>query len=181
MVTPVYSPDHQVKFFADDADRIRTVADFARAGIDAGETFVVVATPPHREGIRTHLEAPGVNCAALAAGYQYIELDARTLLSQFMVGASCDRPSFHLVLDTLMRQAASRGQPVRAHGEMVNLLVEDGLPEAAIELEMLWNELRRQHRFTLLCGYSAAAIASTTCPRLSERIRALHTHVLPAA
>jgi hypothetical protein len=43
---------------------------------------------------------------------------------------------------------ASRGREnatVRAYGEMVDLLWKDGLEEAAIRLETLWNELANTH------------------------------------
>jgi hypothetical protein len=96
-----------------------------------------------------------------------------------MESSRCDRPKFHHVLDTLMRQAQSRGQPVRAHGEMVNLLVADGMTDAAMELEELWNEFSREHHFTLLCGYSISTLESTgDSHRVSERIRALHSDVV---
>jgi hypothetical protein len=174
-----FSAGHLVGFFSSDAERARIAADFVREGIASDETCLVVATPEHRDQLRAELLRRGVDAAALTARYQYIELDARTLLSQFMEGSRCDRPKFHHLLDTLMRQAKSRGQPVRAHGEMVNLLVADGMADAAMELEELWNEFSREHRFTLLCGYSISTLEATgDGHRVSERIRALHSDVV---
>ncbi|HEY6641775.1 MEDS domain-containing protein [Povalibacter sp.] len=168
---------HVASFFSSETDRVQTVVDFIRDGIACGDTCLIVATPEHRDVIRTQLCQRSIDVPALTARYQYIELDTRTLLSQFMNGSRCDRPRFHALLDTLMRQAASRGQPVRAHSETANVLIQDGLPDTAMELEELWNEFSREHRFTLLCGYSTAAIDTTRNPgRLTELIRALHSH-----
>jgi hypothetical protein len=174
-----FSAGHLVGFFSNDAERARVVADFVREGIASDETCIVVLTPEHRDQLRAELHRHGVDAAALTARYQYIELDARTLLAQFMEGSRCDRPKFHHLLDTLMRQAQSRGQPVRAHGEMVNLLVSDGMADAAMELEELWNEFSREHRFTLLCAYSMSTLEATCYgDRIGERIRALHSDVV---
>jgi MEDS: MEthanogen/methylotroph, DcmR Sensory domain len=174
-----FSAGHLVGFFSSDIERARVVADFVREGIACDETCIVVATPEHRDQLRDALYRHGIDVAQLTARYQYIELDARTLLSQFMDGSRCDRPKFHHLLDTLMRQAQSRGQPVRAHGEMVDLLVADGIPDAAVELEELWNEFSREHHFTLLCGYSTSTLETTgDSHRVSDRIRALHSDVV---
>ena len=58
----------------------------------------------------------------------------------------------------LIRQAGTGGRPVRAYGEMVALLWDDGLVNAAIQLEEMWNELGRRHSFSLFCGYPAGSV-----------------------
>jgi hypothetical protein len=168
---------HDVQFFASDADQVRAVAQFVQEGIAASHTCIVVSTPERRKQVTEELRSRGIDVASLIARYEYIELDARTLLSSFLIDGRCDREHFHRMLDTLMRQASSRGAPVRAYGEMVSLLIEDGLPETAIELEELWNELTREQELRLFCGYSASAAAAPACSsRVRERICALHSH-----
>lgn len=172
---------HDVQFFDSDADQARAVADFVQEGIAASQTCLVVSTPEHRRQIGTELRSRGIDVTTLIARYQYIELDARTLLSSFLIDGRCDRECFHRMLDTLMRQASSRGEPVRAYGEMVGLLIEDGLPETAIELEELWNELTREQELMLFCGYSADASAALSCTAWAkERLCAVHSHVQEA-
>ena len=51
-------------------------------------------------------------------------------------------------------------------------------PILAHTLEHLWNELREQHRFHLLCTYSAGAFADITKVAEYDQICAEHTHVL---
>jgi hypothetical protein len=52
-------------------------------------------------------------------------------------------------------QTAFRTRPVRIYGEMVDVLAAERQYNAALELEELWNDLAKRHRFTLLCGYTA--------------------------
>ena len=58
----------------------------------------------------------------------------------------------------LIRQAGTGGRPVRAYGEMVALLWDDGLVNAAIQLETMWNELGRAYSFSLFCGYPVGSV-----------------------
>jgi hypothetical protein len=48
---------------------------------------------------------------------------------------------FRSVVGRLMSKAARSGRPVRAYGEMVALLWDAGHLDAAIDVELLWNEL----------------------------------------
>ncbi|MGH8605920.1 MAG: hypothetical protein ACREX9_00365 [Gammaproteobacteria bacterium] len=43
---------------------------------------------------------------------------------------------------------------VRIYGQMVDILWKDGQQEAAIRLEMLWNQLANAKAFSLMCGYA---------------------------
>ena len=43
---------------------------------------------------------------------------------------------------------------------MVALLWDDGLVNAAVQLEAMWEELRRRHPFSLFCGYRADSVTS---------------------
>ena len=71
----------------------------------------------------------------------------------FMVADWPDPAGFWQAISPLLRQAAKTGQPVRVFGEMVSLLWDAGLIDAAVELEVLWNELGVQYPFSLLCAH----------------------------
>ena len=58
----------------------------------------------------------------------------------------------------MLRQAARAGRPVRVFGEMVSLLWDASLSDAAIEVEAMWNELGAQYPFSLLCAYPADSV-----------------------
>ena len=61
-----------------------------------------------------------------------------------------DSGGFWQAISPLLRQAAEAGQPVHVFGEMVSLLWDAGLIDAAMEVEAMWNELGGQYPFSLL-------------------------------
>ena len=63
---------------------------------------------------------------------------------------------------------------IRAYGEMVDVLWKAGQTAAAIQLEMLWNQLAQTHQFALLCGYSMGNFYKDAA---QQEISGLHTHV----
>src|SRR5687767_2201564 len=95
-----------------------------------------------------------------------------------MVDGLPDRDRFFQVVGALVHREA--GEPaVRAYGEMVDLLWRDGLMDAAIRLEELWNELGRGQAFSLLCAYVMGDFyKETQGDRFREMCRT-HTHVRP--
>ena len=102
-----------------------------------------------------------------------MEFDASDTIRGFMVGDRPDPAGFWQVVSPLLRQAAQAGQPVRVFGEMVSLL---GTPavSAAIEVEVMWNELGGQYPFSLLRAYPARPV---TCSHyLDALIEVCRTH-----
>jgi anti-sigma regulatory factor (Ser/Thr protein kinase) len=134
---------HAVRLYADEAELVDAVDAFARAGIDAGEAVLVVATPAHRRAFE----------AALPHGATVI--DAEETLRRFFVGGRLDRAAFDRVVGGLIRRAPG---PIRVFGEMVAVLWDAGHVTAALELEELWSELARARPFSLLCAYPAASV-----------------------
>ena len=70
------------------------------------------------------------------------------------------------------------GVTVRAFGEMVDWLWKNDATEAAIRLEVLWNELANTRAFSLLCGYSMGNFYKHGA---YENICSQHTHVVSGA
>lgn len=168
---------HLVQVFRNDEPLIAAVGRYVCEGLQAGETCVVCATEEHRARIDELLREAGLKPAALTAQYRYIPLDAeRTLASFYHPRTGIDRMRFHQRTDQLLRQASARGQPVRIFGEMVVLLVAQGRPEVAIELEELWNELSRQHNFSLFCTYPMCSFTENS--RYRQLLRGVHSHAI---
>lgn len=169
---------HLVQFFSADDRLVTVVSDHMREGFAAGDTCVAVLTADHRRAIEASLRNAGLNPEALSAEYRYVPLDAETMLaSLYDPRTGFDREQFHNDCGLLIRQVSARGQPVRFYGEMVDLLVEQGRPAAAIELEELWNELSRHHNFYMFCTYRVSSF--TENPRYRRLLHGLHTHVVP--
>jgi hypothetical protein len=66
---------------------------------------------------------------------------------------------------------------IRIYGEMVDVLWKNGQQEAAIDLEMLWNQLAITHAFSLLCGYAMGHFYKDA---QFQDICRQHTHVVSA-
>ena len=144
-------------------------------GPGSGAGSIVVATGQHRVGIDAVLAGRGLSPARLDSEYRYIRLDARELLASLLNERGIDRRRFHASVGLLLRQVSARGQPVRIFGEMVAILAAEHSIQWAVELEELWNELSRQHAFTLLCGYPNALFGGDVATADRRLICAIHS------
>src|SRR5207253_9111264 len=109
-------PSHGVRFYAGDDELADAVADYLAHGARAGDALVVAATPEHAARFRERL-------AALLGrdAHDDVEFhDADAMLARFFDGARIDRRAARDALIALLRR--DDGRPVRAFGEMVDLL-----------------------------------------------------------
>lgn len=168
---------HIVQIFSSDEQYVRAAGRFLSEGLAAGDTCIAVATAEHHLQLDAYLLDAGLNAGTLSAEYRYIPLQAaHTLQTFFDAHTGIDQERFHRQFNQLVSQAAARGQPVRIFGEMVSLLIEQGRPAAAIQLEELWNELSRHHDFTLFCSYKDSPF--TQNPRFRKLLHGIHSHVV---
>ncbi len=126
------------------------VAKFLLEGLHQRDTVFVVATQDTHEETQKHLSARLPQFGVLS---NYIAVDADELLSNFLVDAKPDRTHFFEVMDRIFSKPSLAGRPIRVYGEMVVRLWHAGLPDAALQLEELWNLLAERYRFSLLCAY----------------------------
>ena len=166
-----------MSFYALDSEGIDAVARFVADGWDRDECVVVVATEQHREEVTELLAQRGYDPAARTEHGRYLALDAEATLQQIMVDGTIDPDRFLLRANEVIAQASSAGVPIRAFGEMVSQLWQNGLLEPAIELELLWNQLLRAHDFTLLCAYPTGAFEHAELVDV-RRVCELHTDLL---
>jgi len=168
---------HAVRFYEDERSLCRIVADFLGDGLVAGEPVVVIATPVHRDGIARALEALSFDISRLQANRELLIFDADQTLATFMIDGVPDPDAFRQSIGGML-EAATAGRPeatVRAYGEMVDCLWKNDAADAAIRLEVLWNELATTRAFSLLCGYS---IGNFYKHGAYEQICGEHTHVV---
>ena len=174
---------HGVQFYKDKDSLARTVAKFLGEGIRAGQPALVIGTVAHSAAICDRLEALGHNISVLKETGELCVFDARKIMSAFMVDGMPDTLLFRSNLgDLLDRLCASRQpSPIRAFGEMVDLLWRKGKTAAAIRLEILWNQLASDYDFELLCGYAVGHFYKETARDSGyDGVRALHSHVVPS-
>lgn len=173
-VLDVARRDHAVLFYPDDEELTDRVSEHLLPAIQGGGVAIVVATPDHRRSFERHLAGAGVDVAAARAHGAYLAADASETMRGFMVAGWPDPAGFWQTISPLLRQPAQAGQPIRVFGEMVALLWDAGLVEAAVELEALWNELGAQYPFSLLCAYPAPPAAYAS--QLDALTEVCHAH-----
>jgi hypothetical protein len=171
---------HSVKFYPNARSLFATVGDFIGWGLVDSQPALLIVTPEHRDGILAELESRAIDVKnALRLGHLVV-LDAHETLDRFMAGDIPDRQAFESYVGTAIGELSARypqGTLVRAYGEMVDLLWKETRRDAAIRLEVLWNQLVARHGFALLCGYSMGHFYKEV--HQLEQVCEQHTHVMP--
>jgi len=172
---------HVVQFYEDESFLCDTVASFLTDGLNAGHPAVVIATASHRDGFKKSLRSKGVDVDRACRAGQVEFLDARETLTGFMRDSMPDDGLFRQQVGGAIerRLRATSSAPLRAYGEMVDLLWRDGNAEAAVRLEELWNELATTLPFTLMCAYPMGSFYKEAHAPLFEAICRTHSHVIP--
>jgi PAS domain S-box-containing protein len=170
---------HVVQFYEDDSVLCDAVGDFLAIGLEAGEPIVVIARESHRDGFQRRLRAKGIDVEQAIAGDRLILLDAHETLASFMADAMPDWDRFRATIaGVLARSRAACGErSVRAYGEMVDILWQDGHTLAALRLEEMWNDLAQEHHFSLFCAYSLPAFVGH--PGGLDQVCDRHSSVIP--
>jgi hypothetical protein len=173
--------DHVVQFYNDDGELAERAAGYLGAAMLDGGVAVVIATAAHQAAFEARLAAAGVDVAAAAGRGAYLALDAEETLRWVMIDGQPDRAGFEEAVGSLIAAAVRNGAPVRAYGEMVALLWDDGLVGAAIELETLWNELGSRYPFSLFCAYPAQSMAGNQHFAAFNEVCLLHAGIVDAS
>ena len=125
---------------------------------EGGGAAIVIATEDHRREFESRLEQADADLTAARDSGAYLAMDAAELAREFMAGDQLDGAGFRRAIGGLIQDAGAGGRPVRAYAEMVAMLWDAGLVNAAVQLETRWNELGREYAFSLFCGYPARAL-----------------------
>ena len=154
--SPAPAQSHAVRFYESDTSLARIVAEFLREGSGRGNPGIVVATASLRAAILRELTDRSVDVDELQRSRELTLLDAREMLSTFMMDGRPEARKFNdQMCEVIRRVCGDRGDcTVRIFGQMVDVLWHDGERDAAIQLEVLWNQLARTEAFSLLCGYA---------------------------
>jgi MEDS: MEthanogen/methylotroph, DcmR Sensory domain len=169
---------HSVLFYRDGDEFAGRVSAHLLEAIRAGGTALVVATREHRDAIAEALARAGADVGASAAAGRYVALDAATTMDRFMVADWPSAAGFWQVVTPLISRAAETGAPVHVFGEIVALLWDFGLVNAAIEVEAMWNELAAQYAFSLLCAYPADSVRGAAHQDALAELCRVHTAVV---
>ncbi len=151
---------HDVHFYNADDDLSRALVGFLADGLALGQPILVIATKAHRRAFADGLRKMGLDPDEAYSGRLAVWLDARETLAAFMEGGRPDRDLFMATVGSVFDRLLRKREYllVRAYGEMVDLLCQDGNLRGALALEGLWNELADRYAYSLLCGYSMEGV-----------------------
>jgi len=180
LVTAPKLGDHFVQVYRDPSFLARAVAEFLAAALRAGEGAIVIARPEHADLFRAELASRGLNAGAAEAAGQLKVFDAQASLDLFMRNGMPDWPLFEREIGGAIAEMQPRFPAVRAYGEMVDILWQDGQREAAIRLEEYWNDLGRLQSFSLFCAYYLDNLNPSSYGGALECVCRVHTQFIPA-
>jgi anti-sigma regulatory factor (Ser/Thr protein kinase) len=170
--------EHVVQFYDNDADLVGAVGGELVRACAAGDAAIVIATQAHRAAFEAQLVGTGIDTTAAVADGTLVWLDAAETAARFMDGGRINGGAFRDVLGDVVRRANQTGRPVWTYGEMVALRWDAGDVLGAIEIEKLWNELGRELRFSLWCGYRAGSVAGAEHADALHAVCGLHTAIV---
>jgi DNA-binding NarL/FixJ family response regulator len=170
---------HKAAFHPDDASLVDDFTRFIEFALKMENPVIVIATESHRTNLRRRLQANGRDMATAIQEGTYISLDADDMLSEVMVNDWPDSTRFLKVASDLILKAAktAKGKHFRvaACGECARSLIVQGKPEAAIQLEHLWDKIARSHYIDILCGYLLHDFQTVESSPIFERICVPHS------
>jgi anti-sigma regulatory factor (Ser/Thr protein kinase) len=172
--------EHLVQFYEHDAELAETVGRYLAEALEVGGSAIVIATESHRRAFEAELQRAGFDAAHALTDHTLVSLDAAEVMASFMPDGRIDPEAFRRVMGSILHETAQTASPVRAYGEMVALLWEDGDVLATIELEELWNELGRELPFSLLCAYHSSLVSNPEQADALKQVCHLHSSVLQA-
>jgi hypothetical protein len=130
--------------------------------------------------VMSELTTAEIDVRAHVAAGRFISLDPIETLGLFMVDGRLDRARFASAMNPFLADLARNHKRIRAFGEMVALLCQQGNRAAAIELEQLWNALQREHSFSIFCAYPMSEFAEVADGGHLSDVCTCHSRVIPA-
>jgi hypothetical protein len=170
---------HKVAFHPDDASLVDDFTRFIEVALKRENPVIVIATESHRANLRQRLQARGRDMATAIQEGRYISLDADDMLSEVMVNDWPDSTRVLKMANDLIMEAAkaATGKHFRVAvcGECAPSLIAQGKPEAAIQMEHLWDKIARSHYIDILCGYLLRDFQTKESSPFFERICVAHS------
>jgi DNA-binding NarL/FixJ family response regulator len=170
---------HEVQFYSDDASFLDGFTRFIEASLLGGNAVIVAATQSHQKSLLQRLQERGVNIGDAIEEGRYLPLDVPEILSSFMVNDLPDSTRFLTATGDLLAAAAktAKGEPtqVAVCGECAPFLWAQGNPDAAIQLEHLWDGIAKTYGVDVFCGYVLTDFQSKQKTHICSRICAEHS------
>ena len=172
--------EHDVVLYGNDAAALaRWVTPFIGSALQDGGAAVIIACSEHERGFRSALAALAIDPTSSAVSERLFFLDASDLAKSLLSGGKVVPGRFERLIGHKIRTLCER-YSVHAYGEIVGIYRALGKPDAARDLEQLWNELLEETPFRLLCGYPVDVLGSPDPAKEMDPIFTSHTALVSA-
>ena len=173
---------HLVQLYQDVDFCAEAISHFSAAGIEKGESVVIVATAPNWARVANRLIGKGFNSADLLRQGQLILIDAEVALGTFLVDEMPDPDAFKAFATSTIKQARADGkfERVRWWGEMVNLLYVAGNQSGSTRLDELFDGVGNEQSIAILHSFLMDKYDPTIYDRTFNALCRIHEHVIPA-
>ena len=169
--------EHLLQIYEGEPRFLDTLASFVAAGLLGGQGVICIGVPDHLRAVDLRLRKHGIDPAKARRDDAYVSVDAESVLSQFLIDGWPDEERFHSAITELLLRARGTGRSVRAFGEMVAVLWERGQRRAALRLEELWENLRKQEGLSLFCAYPRSGLTCESVEHVAE-VCAAHSRII---
>lgn len=142
-----------MQFYDDESFIHGAISRHLAHGIEHDHAILVLATLERWHAVERLLNAQGHDTAALVRSGRLTFVDARTALERIMVDGAPDPARFMALVNAAAAHATATGRPIRAYGQLVDILCGWGNHAAAVRLEELWNDFGANRDLALLCAY----------------------------
>jgi CheY-like chemotaxis protein len=170
---------HAVQFCGDDSAGLDGVAAVLSSALHRGDTVATVLIESNRDALTDQMKARRWNPGDLEKQGRYLVFDAEEAVTRVM---RAGRPHFESIAEMVAAlESARTGSAAgpRSHltivGEMSAVLCRRGKPEAALELERLWDQLTRSLPILTICTYPMGCFEHDEAPGLVSGISAHHS------
>jgi hypothetical protein len=169
--------DHLVQIYENEIHFLNTLEGFAGSGILSGDSVVIIAKQFHLDQLQERLLKHDFDIEHLIKNDLYIPLDANKMLDKFMVNNWPDEKLFSDLIHDILKRARKNDTKVRAFGEMVAILWEQGNNGATVRLENLWHNLHSRDNFSIYCAYPKSGFTRSYMDSFSEICKA-HSKII---
>jgi hypothetical protein len=155
------------------------VSTFIAEGIQRKEGIVLIVTPHHWQLLGQRLRRDGIRLQEAMKSRRLNIINADELVAKLIVGGMPAEEKFKEVVGAMIGRIRRQYPVIRAYGEMVDILWHQGRPQAAFQLETLWNDLMRQSPFSLLCAYALNPLDASLYDGSLQALCFAHSHFIP--
>lgn len=170
---------HTVTFYEEGPKFSGAVLDHVAEGLGNREGILLLITQQHWMTLRTELAQAEANVEeALEAG-RLVVLEATAALAALRSDGVVSEQRFRELVEPAWRRVSADGtRRVRAVGELVDILWQEGSREESIRLERIWERFLAPRDIRLLCAYCIRVLDDAS--PMVEEVVGLHEGLVHA-